>query len=175
MSHGPPPATDPSQPLRIHRQELFARHVAAGKTQREAVQLAGYKLHSLTICDVAGSQLYRSIRVKRRIAYLRDQAFLDQVMSVAERKQRLSEIARERIEGKHGVVREPNISAVRELNRMERVGAEPEAHRVTIIREVLLPPGSNHQIVDGRLVQSPICLPSEPDSRQSGPDNQPQP
>jgi phage terminase small subunit len=75
------------------RQELFCQGIFVGKTATEACISAGY---SAKTAYSAGQRLLKHVEVKARIKELNDAAVTEKVMSVAERKERLSEIARAR-------------------------------------------------------------------------------
>jgi hypothetical protein len=75
------------------RQELFCQGVFEGKTATEAYILAGYSDKGARRC---ASRLLANEDIQARIKELNDAAVTDKVMSVAERKERLSEIARAR-------------------------------------------------------------------------------
>src|SRR5574343_963874 len=75
------------------RQELFCQGLFSGKTGTQAYIGAGYSPKNAASGAV---QLLRNPNVQARIKELNDAAATDKVMSVSERKERLSEIARAR-------------------------------------------------------------------------------
>lgn len=80
------------------KQEKFARLIFEGMPQRKAYIEAGYSTkNSLVSIDVHASQLTQNAKVKLRIDELKQKAENDSIMSVLERKQRLSEIARAKL------------------------------------------------------------------------------
>jgi phage terminase small subunit len=77
------------------KQENFCLNIVSGMTQREAWVKAGYSSkYDIALIDTHASVLASTDKVKKRIAELRDKAADSTIMSVIERKQRLSEIAR---------------------------------------------------------------------------------
>jgi len=85
---------DAGPPLSNSRQELFAQGVFRGLTHTQAAIEAGY---SPTTARVQASQLLTRLNILTRINELHELAATDAVMSVQERKERLSEIARARL------------------------------------------------------------------------------
>ena len=80
------------------RQENFCLNVFSGMPQREAYLKAGYSPNSsLAVIDVNASKLAKNNKVLLRLEELRSKAESDKIMSVQERKERLSEIARARL------------------------------------------------------------------------------
>lgn len=75
------------------RHELFCQAIFTGKSATEAYISAGYSTKSAYSC---GQRLLKSAEIRARIKELNDMALTDKVMSVSERKERLSEIARAR-------------------------------------------------------------------------------
>lgn len=80
--------------LKNSRHEKFALARFKGKTQRDAALEAGYS--SKTI-DPSASRLLRNVKIIDRVQELHKEAASDGIMSVRERKERLSEIARARL------------------------------------------------------------------------------
>lgn len=75
------------------RQELYCRELVAGKSATEAYISAGYSAknaHSHATRFVANGD------IQARIKQLNDMTLTDKIMSISERKERLSEIARAR-------------------------------------------------------------------------------
>lgn len=80
------------------RQEKFALNLFSGMTQREAWGKAGYSTkYSPAFIDSNACNMAKTIKIQTRLAELRNQVSNDKVMSVQERKERLSEIARGRL------------------------------------------------------------------------------
>ena len=80
------------------RQEKFALNLFSGMTQREAWGKAGYSTkYSPAFIDSNACNMAKTNKIQTRLAELRNQVSNDKVMSVQERKERLSEIARGRI------------------------------------------------------------------------------
>lgn len=80
--------------LKNKRQEKFALALFQGMTQKDAALEAGYKPSRV---DVTASELVRNSKIFNRILELGKMAESDAIMSVRERKERLSEIARARL------------------------------------------------------------------------------
>jgi phage terminase small subunit len=77
------------------KQENFCLNIVSGMTQREAWVKAGYSSkYAAAIIDKNACELAAESKIQGRIAELRDKAADSTIMSVIERKQRLSEIAR---------------------------------------------------------------------------------
>lgn len=80
------------------KQEKFAQNLFSGMTQREAWIQAGYSHnYSLAGVDSHACNLANTVKIQSRIEELNNQAASDRVMSVQERKERLSEISRARL------------------------------------------------------------------------------
>ena len=80
------------------KQENFTLNLFQGMSQREAYVQAGYSDKGLpNAIDVHASELAKNSKVIVRLSQLREKAESDKVMSVTERKERLSEIARARL------------------------------------------------------------------------------
>ena len=80
------------------KQENFTLNLFQGMSQREAYVQAGYSDKGLpNAIDVHASELAKNSKVMVRLRELQDKAESDKVMSVTERKERLSEIARARL------------------------------------------------------------------------------
>lgn len=77
------------------KQERFCLNLVSGMSQREAFLQAGYSqgMAPATV-DVKASQLAAADKIKIRLAELRQAAVDKTIMSVVERKQRLSEAGR---------------------------------------------------------------------------------
>lgn len=82
------------KPLKNKRHEKFALNLFEGMTQRDAALEAGYKPSRV---DVTASELVRNSKIFNRILELQKKAESDAIMTVRERKERLSEIARARL------------------------------------------------------------------------------
>lgn len=80
--------------LKNKRHEKFALNIFKGMTQRDAALEAGYKPSRV---DVTASELVRNRKVFDRIQELYKMAESDGIMTVRQRKERLSEIARARL------------------------------------------------------------------------------
>lgn len=80
--------------LKNVRHELFVQGILAGKTQQQAVIDAGYSPKS---APAQGTFLIKNTKIKERLQLLIVAADGEAIMSVKERKERLSEIARARL------------------------------------------------------------------------------
>ena len=81
-------------PLQKSRWEIFAQNTFVGKTAGESAKVAGY---SGKTCYAQGSELLKNLKIQARIKELHELAASAKVMTVQERKERLSEIARARL------------------------------------------------------------------------------
>ena len=80
------------------KQEKFTLNLFVGMSQREAYIQAGYSSNMLPgVIDNHASLLAKKGEVKVRLQELQEQAESDKIMSVKERKERLSEISRARL------------------------------------------------------------------------------
>lgn len=102
-------------PLKNARQERFAQNILAGMTQTQAAGDAGYSLNSAV---VQGSQLLTNPTISSRVAELKQSTATEGILTVIERRQRLTQFATEDIQGPHGPNRQSNIAAIAELNKM---------------------------------------------------------
>ncbi|MFA5385739.1 MAG: terminase small subunit [Eubacteriales bacterium] len=124
------------------KQERFTRFLFDGLSQREAWIKAGYSSnYAPAIIDTHACVLAKSDKVKIRLAELNAEADNKSVMSVLERKQRLTEIARPRITdfmelGQDGSwvnigPETPNSGAISEIHsrtEYDEDGAHPTVH-----------------------------------------------
>jgi phage terminase small subunit len=107
--------------LKNQRHENFCRAMLEGNNQTQAAIAAGYepdyaKQYAWTINARAD--------VQARLQEMNEQAMSECVMSVIERKARLSVIARATSTTKTGsITYAENIRAIAELNRMEGIGS----------------------------------------------------
>lgn len=83
-----------SNPLRNRRHEKFALALFQGMNQREAAIEAGY---SIKTADAIASRLLKNVKISNRVLELQKASESTAVMTVMERKERLSEIARARL------------------------------------------------------------------------------
>ncbi len=80
------------------KQEQFTLFIFEGLTQRESWIQAGYSAnYSMQNLDSKACNLANSVKIRSRFNELQEKAESDKVMSVTERKERLSEIARARL------------------------------------------------------------------------------
>ena len=100
------------------RHELFCQFLFEGKNQTEACKLAGYSPRSAHSTAVA---ILKEPNVQTRLTELKDSCANAVIMSVAERKAKLSTIARSEWQNKDGITPVPNISAINTLNKMDNI------------------------------------------------------
>ena len=103
------------------KQEMFCLKYFELGNATEAAILAGYNpryaaTHTTRWLNMAN--------IRARLQELNRSTEDASIATVTERKQRLTELAKEDNEGKFGFQRQPNISAIAELNKMEKVYAE---------------------------------------------------
>lgn len=77
--------------LKNNRHEIFAQSLVKGMTQKDAAIEAGYEPKAV---DVTASRLLRNAKICERISELQGRAVSKSVLSVLERKEILSEMAR---------------------------------------------------------------------------------
>lgn len=82
--------------LKNNRHEKFALAIFKGMSQKDAAIEAGY-VNKGSAIDVHASRLIRNAKIFDRIQELHKQVGCEGIMSVRERKERLSEIARARL------------------------------------------------------------------------------
>ena len=121
------------------KQEKFAFNLFMGMQQREAYISAGYSKKAATaVIDVNASKLANNNKIILRVKELHDNQHSPEIMSVEERKKRLSEIARARLtdyqeSGQDGGwinigPESPNTAALQEIQSTTKYnenGAEP--------------------------------------------------
>lgn len=78
-------------PLINYRWEAFALAIAGGYARSEAYRLAGY--HITANAGTMAAKLYSQVLIKERVEQIRDAIADSKIMTVRERKIRLSEIA----------------------------------------------------------------------------------
>ena len=117
--------------LKNKRHEKFALAIFKGMSQKDAAIEAGYKESR---AYETSSRLVRNGKIFARILELQKKASSDAVMSVRERKERLSELSRANIpdfitdDGIKVTKESPNVGAVSEITgatRLFRKGGEP--------------------------------------------------
>ncbi len=104
------------------KQEAFTQDVFAGMYQRDAY-IKNYNAENQTMetLDANASRLATSVKVKARLAELRDSRANQNIASVDERRERLTQFIREDIRTKHGLIRQSNTTAIDLLNKMDRI------------------------------------------------------
>jgi len=113
-------------PLKNVRQERYCLELMTGCSQREAARRAGY----VTNCGGGTStRLARKPAVVARLKELKEAAVSARVMSVIERKERLSQIAREA----ENIKPADPIAAIAELNKMDGAYAPAKIEAPTIV------------------------------------------
>ena len=118
--------------LKNNRHEKFALSLFKGMSQQDAAIQGGY---SVKTARQIGSRLLTKVDILARLQELQDAAASDKVASVIERKERLTEVARHRIETP--VTAGHKIQAVAELNKMEHIyepgGNTRDVHVVFVV------------------------------------------
>lgn len=99
------------------KHETIAQSLFAGKGIHESAIAAGYSPKSPAIA----TRLVKQSQIVERVKELQEQAANAAVMSVRERKAKLSDIARSCWQNKDGVTPVPNISAINVLNKMDNI------------------------------------------------------
>lgn len=105
----------------------FINDVLSGMTFTDAYK-NNYDAENMAIetIYVKASQLMDKDKIRVRYNKLLNEANTPVVMTVAERKERLSELARENITNDKGtLIRAYNIQAINTLNDMEQIGKQP--------------------------------------------------
>lgn len=102
--------------LHNNRHEKFALALFQGMSQKDAAIAAGYKPSR---AYETASRLVRNGKIAARIIELHGKASSKAILTVKQRKERLTHIAEEDNEAKVGYQRHPNILAIAELNKME--------------------------------------------------------
>ena len=108
------------------RHEKFVVNLVKGMTQKAAALQAGYSPNGV---DVIASNLLRNAKIIARREALQESTASKDVLTVIQRKERLSVLAKENNTGQFGFNRTPNISAIAELNKMDGSYA-PEKHAI---------------------------------------------
>jgi len=112
------------------RQETFCLGIVQGLTASEAIRRAGYGI----LAETHTTSLLKTAKISKRIEELRERTASEKVMTVRERKERLSTIGREDLTNDKGsIIRSSNTAAIQELNKMEKVGQDtPGAPTINI-------------------------------------------
>ncbi len=117
--------------LKNSRYEIYAQAVFSGKSGKDAAIIAGY---SPKTADKKAPNLSKLVVISSRIKELHEKAaeklLNSRVMSIQERKERLTEIAKK----KNRMKLDP-IKAIAELNKMEG-SYEPERHAIDVQADV---------------------------------------
>lgn len=100
------------------KQENFTRLIFEGMNQRAAYIEVYHPEYAISSIDGAASRLANNVKVKARLDVLNKKADNPVILTVEQRKERLSYIANEDNEGKYGYQRQPNVSAIDLLNKM---------------------------------------------------------
>lgn len=105
-------------PLKNNRHERFALAILKGMSQKDAAIEAGYK-NATPAIDVTACRLLRIDKIIERIRELQQQSEAGAVMSVGERKEKLSQIGRglltDYVDGKGKISLETNPGALAEV------------------------------------------------------------
>ena len=117
--------------------EKFCLSIFTGKSGQDAAIEAGY---SVKAARQIASRLLTKANIVARLQELQAKAASAKIMDVVERKERLTEIARETVEGKFGIIRQGNLQAIAELNKMEGEYAPQKAELTGKDGAPLIPP-----------------------------------
>lgn len=109
-------------PLKNARREKFCLNLVSGMSQAEAARQAGYS-QKLAASASFGSALLSFLNVKVRLRELRDVIASESIMSVAERKERLSEIGKAKLRDYRG---DPFADSVPNPGALSEVSYDPE-------------------------------------------------
>ena len=120
------------------KQENFTRLLFQGVSQRDAYIQAYHPTYSISSIDENASRLSSNEKVLARLKALNDRADTKVGYTVEQRKQRLAYIAEEDNKGQFGYARQPNISAIAELNKMHPGAYAPLKVDITEGLEALL-------------------------------------
>ncbi len=82
-----------------------------------------YKCKDKSVASSCATKLLKKAEIQAYLKELNTPGEVKAIASVMERKERLTEIAMEDIETKYGVNRQPSISAITELNKMDKLYA----------------------------------------------------
>jgi len=144
------------------RHELFCQFLIEGKNQTESAKLAGYSPRSAHSTAVA---ILKEPNVQARLMELKDSTANAAIMSVCERKAKLSDIARGTWENKDGITPVPNISAINVLNKMDNIYKQDIAYtdNRSLTINVLDKRTRDHLagIIDGQYKVLPVGKPDE--------------
>lgn len=100
------------------KQEAFClEYFRTGNGTQSAIT-AGYSPDSAQA--IASENLLKPM-IKARLAALSAKIEAKTILSIQQRRELLSNFATETIEGKHGIVRDGNIRAIAELNKMDNL------------------------------------------------------
>lgn len=107
------------------KQETFALNLFKGMYQRDAYIDAYKATYSMETVDANASRLAHNVKVLARLQELQEAIVDTTVMTVQERKERLSKIGNEELlSSKGSIIRSGNIQAIDLLNKMERIYEE---------------------------------------------------
>jgi len=124
--------------LKNIRQELFCLAIFKGMTQKDAAIKAGYKK---TWARSIASKLSTNPDITARILELGEEIKTDAIMEPKERRERLSQLAREEI--KQPVTAREVVMAIGEHNKMDHIYTEPDKEDKVIVQTsiFILPDG----------------------------------
>lgn len=106
-----------TQPKLNARQQQFVLNLVGGMSQKDAALMAGYKPSRAR--QTASRLLATNGNIAARLHELQDTATSEKIASVVERKERLTAVARHRIETP--VTAGNKVAAISELNKMEHI------------------------------------------------------
>ncbi len=148
-------------PLKNTKHEIFAQAIFLGSSQADAMAKAGYTyISGKRNGGSAGSRLAHHVNIASRVTELQEasaalavqarQERSQKVMNRDEKLERLSDIAREDVEGRYSLIREPNISAIRVLNDMTGDNAPAKVDLTAGLEELLSKLQGRKELPGGR-------------------------
>jgi len=103
------------------KQEKFTLNLFSGMNESKAYAGAGYAQNSPATISANACRLAKNVNVLARLEELREKAASAKIMNVIERREKLSEIAREKLYTKGTILRTGNLQAVEILNKMDKL------------------------------------------------------
>ena len=139
--------------LKNIRQELFCLAIFKGLSQKDAAIKAGY---SSKWARSIASRLSTNANITARILELHEEIKSDAIMEPKERRERLSQLAREEI--KQPVTAREVVMAIGEHNKMDHIYTEPDKEDKVIVQTsiFILPDGRRltaEQLKDAKAIE----------------------
>ncbi len=139
--------------LKNIRQELFCLAIFQGMSQKDAAIKAGY---SIKRARFTGYRLATYGHITARILELHEEIKSDAIQTPKERRERLSQLAREEI--KQPVTAREVVMAIGEHNKMDHIYTEPDKEDKVIVQTsiFILPDGRRltaEQLKDAKVIE----------------------